>query len=318
MLPRSLSDEEKLQTRLALRFHPVSEAPKIDREQRRIDLAQRHDEIMAMLAAEEEAYMRMADRAATAILLQKEYAKMNTELEPVPPPQANLLAVITTAARDPGTNAEKMQQLLDMAERMMKFQAERQFSNAMRLCQEQIGPIAKDAENSHTGSVYAKLESIDAAIRPVYTANGFVMSFSSAPARQENAVRVTCDVRHSSGHTVQYELEGALDTSGPKGTTTKTPLHGLGSTLSHLKRWLTLMIWNVSLTDPRAYVTKEQAAKIREMLDASGVLEDAGRMTRFLQFAQAASVENISPTRYNTVMKTLSKAAELHARNGHP
>jgi hypothetical protein len=316
MLPRSLSDEEKLQTRLALRFHPVSEAPKIDREQRRIDLAQRHDEIMAMLAAEEEAYMRMADRAATAILLRKEYAKMNMELEPVQPDE--LLAAITGAARDPSVEPEKFQRLLETAERVAKFIREREFNESMRMCQQEIAPIAKDTENSHTGTLYAKLESIDAAIRPVYTSRGFVMSFGSAPAKAEHAVRVTCDVRHSSGHTVQYELEGALDTSGPKGSSTKTPLHGLGSTLSHLKRWLTLMIWNVTLTDARAYVTKEQAAKIREMLDASGVLGDAGRMTRFLEFAQAASVENISPTRYNTVMKTLSKAAELHARNGHP
>ena len=219
---------------------------------------------------------------------------------------SEFMEMVASATRDPSVEPVKLQKLLEMAERMMKFQAERDFSNAMRLCQEEIGPIAKTAENSHTGTAYAKLEAIDRAIRPVYTSHGFVMSFGSAPPRGERSVRVTCDVRHSSGHTVQYELEGELDTAGLKGGATKTGIQGLGSTVTHLKRYLTLMIWNLTLTDPRQFVTKEQVNNITNMLNAAEVTGD--RMGRFLRFAQAETVETIGKERYNEVMKMLKRA----------
>jgi hypothetical protein len=54
-----------------------------------------------------------------------------------------------------------------------------------------------------------------------------------------------CEVSHSLGHTKRFHLEAAPDTIGPKGTANKTPLHGLGSTVSYLRRYLTCMIFNV-------------------------------------------------------------------------
>ena len=176
------------------------------------------------------------------------------------PQPDELLAAITAAARDPSIEAAKFQRLLETAERIAQFNRERQFNDSMRLCQEEIGPIARTTENSHTGTMYTPLEAIDRAIRPVYTSHGFVMSFGSGPGKGERSVRVTCDVRHSSGHTVQYELEGELDTAGAKGNATKTGIQGLGSTISYLKRYLTLMIWNITLGEPSPkFVTPEQA-----------------------------------------------------------
>ena len=102
-----------------------------------------------------------------------------SEVHLAPAPQTNLLAVITAAARDPSVDVSKIQVLLETAERIAKFEREREFNDAMRLCQEEIGPIAKTAENSHTGTMYTPLEAIDRAIRPVYTRHGFVMSFGS-------------------------------------------------------------------------------------------------------------------------------------------
>ena len=52
---------------------------------------------------------------------------------------------------------------------------------------------------------------------------------------------------HSGGHSTTRSLDAVLDVAGPKGTINKTPLHGLGSAVSYLQRYLTRMIFNVVL-----------------------------------------------------------------------
>jgi hypothetical protein len=301
-----LTDEERIQTRLALEFKPPASPPVPGDEK------QKHLETMAMLEAEQRAFDRV-------IRLQKEYRAMNEEITGTdvvkPVPASDFMLVIANATRDPGIDPAKLQQLLEMAERMMKFQAERDFADAMLRCQEEIGPIAKTAENAQTGTSYAPFESIDRAIRPVYTSNGFSMSFSSGAGCGERMVKVTCDVRHSSGHTVRYEIQGELDITGPKGTQNKTSIHGLGSTLSHLKRYLTLMIWNLTLTDrEQATVTREQAQTIRAMLNSAAVTGD--RLQGFLKWAKAESVEKIACARYARVVEMLKAAERNNHRNG--
>jgi hypothetical protein len=278
--------------------------------QSRLEAKKHHEEKIVWLAEEEAAFNTVSQAAARAITLKKEYQRMNEDLIRAVPP-SDFMAMVTGATRDPAIEPLKLQQLLEMAERMMKFDAERAFNDAMRACQEEIAPIARTAENSHTGTSYTRLEDIDREIRPIYTRHGFVMSFGSGGAKDQHSVRVTCDVRHSGGHTVRYELEGELDTAGLKGGANKTGIQGLGSTITHLRRYLTQMIWNLTLADPVKSVTAEQAENIRNALDQIGIIGD--RYRQFLKFAQAESVGNIAAGRYNEVMKMLKRA---QLRNG--
>lgn len=305
-IPSELTSSEQRETSIAASWEERTKPGRAEYFHRTVE--RRHDETMALLAAEEAAFTRTAEAATRAILLITEYKKMSEDMTPLNPvPPSDFMLMVANATREPGIEPAKLQQLLEMAERMMKFEAERAFNNAMRACQEEIRPIAKDAENKHTGTTYAKLESIDMSIRPVYLAHGFVMSFGSGPARKEGAVRVTCDVRHESGHTVQYELEGDLDVAGAKGTANKTGIQGLGSTVTNLRRYLTMMIWNITLADRnQLYISKYQAAQVWDALDTAGI---AGpRRREFLKFAQAETVETIGSLRYNDVMMMLKRA----------
>jgi hypothetical protein len=81
-------------------------------------------------------------------------------------------------------------------------------------------------------------------LRPIYTRNGFCLSFNSEPVEGPN-VRVICGVSHDAGHSKTFQLEAALDMAGPQGKANKTPLHGLGSSVSYLRRYLTCMIFHV-------------------------------------------------------------------------
>jgi len=274
-------------------------------DQAALDQAKKHDSTMIMLAEQEAAFRRLSAAAERSIMLQKECLGMNERAVALPVSQVEVLSAITSAAQDASIDGPKLRQLLEMAERLMRFEAEREFNNSMRACQEEMAPIARNAQNTHTGTPYAKLESIDREIRPVYVAHGFAMTFGSGAARAEHSVRVTCDVRHSAGHTVQYELEGALDTAGAKGTANKTAIAGLGSTVTILRRYLTLMIWNITLVDPPRLVTGEQAKTIWDAIDAAGISGE--RRRQFLKYAGAESVETIGLQRFSDVMTALKR-----------
>ena len=85
-----------------------------------------------------------------------------------------MLAAIVTLAKDPSVDVTKLDALLKMQERMESRQAEAAFNKAMSACQANIEPVVRDTENSQTRSFYAKLEKVDAAIRPIYTVMAFL------------------------------------------------------------------------------------------------------------------------------------------------
>lgn len=159
-----------------------------------------------------------------------------------------LLNFIAAAARDPSVDVTKFESLLRMQREILADEARQTFGRAMAAVQAEMRPIVRDAENKQTNSRYAKLESIDAIIRPIYAGNGFSLSFDSPPATPPN-IKITCEVSHIGGHSKTYTLESGLDIVGAKGVVNKTALHGLGSTISYMQRYLTRMIFNVVLTD---------------------------------------------------------------------
>lgn len=160
-----------------------------------------------------------------------------------------LIALIATAAQDQSIDVAKLQQLVELRERILAKEAEIAFNVAMNEAQGEMTPILKDAKNPHAGNRYATLEQVDKEIRPIYSKHGFCLTFNTATPASVGAVHVTCEVRHSAGHKKEYYLEGDLDVSGSQGKSNKTSIQGLGSSVSYLRRYLTLMIFNLTLTN---------------------------------------------------------------------
>lgn len=168
---------------------------------------------------------------------------------PVEPPLADsLLNFVARAMADPTINVDKLEALLRIQREIVADDARLQFNRAMSVAQGEMQPVIRDAASDQTRSKYARLETIDAAIRPIYTRNGFCLEFNSEPIEGPNE-RIVCEVSHSAGHTKRFQLEAAPDTVGPQGKANKTALHGLGSTVSYLRRYLTCMAFNVALTN---------------------------------------------------------------------
>lgn len=242
---------------------------------------------------------------------------MTTELQRVEAgelavrPEPTFMDVIAAAARDPTVNVEKMQQLLEMRERIMKKEAEVVFNAAMRDAQQEIPAVLRDSQNEHTRSRYAKLEAIDAQIRPIYTRHGFSLSFNS-PSTDDSGVTVSCTAFHSAGHSRDYQLSGALDGAGAQGKSNKTNIQALGSTVTYLRRYLTCMIFNVVLTNEdtdgnvgkaATCISQEQADNVESLISELGL--DPKALANFLDIMEAKTVREIKADRYRQSMVLL-------------
>lgn len=235
-----------------------------------------------------------------------------TTSAPLPNPASDASAVlqmIAAASSDPRVDIEKMRELKAMHLEILKYQAESAFTRDMQAAQEAMKPIVKDAVNRQQGSTYALLGTIDRQIRPVYTSHGFAMTFNTGEPRQAGAVRMICQLRHIAGHVANYELEGALDLTGDKGSINKSPIKAVGSTNSYLRRYLIMNVWNLQLTDDdddgdaTSALRPEQLSNVLNMLNACDIAGD--RLQKFLVFADASSVEQIQRHRYADVMTKL-------------
>lgn len=167
---------------------------------------------------------------------------------PVVSEGGQILEIINRVAMDPNADIEKMERLLVMYQSIQRDKAEREFNAALQAVQAEMPSIKRDADNKQTSSTYARLESINAALIPVYTKHGFSLSFGTKPGG-ESFINVTCRVSHVAGHTRDYDYPSPIVTTGIKGNAMMTPTHASGSALSYGRRYLTCLIFNVVLTN---------------------------------------------------------------------
>lgn len=194
---------------------------------------------------------------------------------------ATLLSVISRAAADPQTDVEKMERLMVMYERLEAKKAETEFNNAMSRAQTAMRPISANAENKQTRSNYATYGKLDSALRPIYTQEGFALSFDTGLERTAEAVKVLCYVTHKDGHTRTYQVEMPADGKGAKGGDVMTKTHATGAAMSYGMRYLLKMIFNVAIgeddTDGNAppsnvpTLNQQQIGEIIAALSAKGV-----------------------------------------------
>lgn len=180
---------------------------------------------------------------------------------------ATLLAVISRAASDASVDVDKMERLLAMHRDMRAQEAEADFNHAMARVQSRMGRIGTDRTNSQTRSEYATYAKLDRVLRPLYTAEGFALSFGTDEPVAPEMVRVMCHVSHDAGHTRKYMIDMPADGKGAKGNDVMTRTHATGSATQYGMRYLLKMIFNVAIGDEdddgngaAGYVVPEQDA----------------------------------------------------------
>jgi hypothetical protein len=238
-------------------------------------------------------------------------------LDPSPPSTGiipSTLSLIERIARDPTIDIDRLERMLSFQERLMERQAEIDFNDAMNRCQWEIQPVARETENTVTRSFYAKLEAVDAAIRPIYLKYGFSLSDDTVAPLVPGNIRVECRVARG-GHVERFYREAPPDTLGPKGSPTKTTLHGGASTETFLRRYLRCGVFNVVFkdmdNDGNGALSQDQVDYIVELMGRAQV------GAKFLKLMKAKSVDEmgsvqaavatIAAAKYDYALRTLEE-----------
>lgn len=160
---------------------------------------------------------------------------------------ATIINAITQAATNPDVDVEKMERLWAMHEKIAARDAETAFNEAMTKAQSDMGRISADAVNPQTRSQYASYAQLDRHLRPIYTQNGFSLSFNTGKSDKPDYIEILCYVSHSAGHTRPYTVEMPSDGKGAKGGDVMTKTHATGSAMSYGMRYLLKLIFNVAI-----------------------------------------------------------------------
>lgn len=153
-------------------------------------------------------------------------------------PSEKLLQLAMTSS---DVDVEKLQQFMEMYERMEAQKAIKSYNAAMASLQGSLPTIPKDAKIVVRGelrSEYSKYETIMASIKPLLQKNGFAVSLSANTA--DGKVAVKCTILHKDGHKEENTVTLPLDESGAKNSVQK-----IGSSLSYAKRYALCLIANI-------------------------------------------------------------------------
>lgn len=164
--------------------------------------------------------------------------------------------MILRAGSDPNFDIEKFERLVEVADRVKERELEREaeaaFNAAMSAVQSKMSTIATDANNPSTKSRYASYSALDRALRPLYSAAGFALSYDTEDSPIADCVRIVCFVTHTApgakrSHTRKPHVDMPADGKGAKGGDVMTKTHAAGSAFSYGQRYLLRMIFNIAV-----------------------------------------------------------------------
>lgn len=170
-----------------------------------------------------------------------------TTIEPEGDKPTGLQAALQQALMLPEQGVERLERMWEMHKEMQDRDAAREYAAAMQRTQAAMPNIRKRGKNKQTNSQYALLEDINQQVTPIYTREGFSLSFGTVRSELEGHVGIVCDVLHSAGHSRTYTYDAPIDDVGIKGEKNKTQTHGRGSAISYGQRYLVKMIFNLTI-----------------------------------------------------------------------
>lgn len=234
-------------------------------------------------------------------------AKMeNTDASPVAQNVDPMVSMIERVALTPDLPIERLERMMDLKDRHEQNlrrdraeQAERAYNSAMAKAQSAMPTVKKSKENKHTKSTYADLSDIEEQAMPVVYQNGFSVSFNPAGKDDKGNLLIDWCLMHECGHTRTGQAGFPLDAAGAQGTTNKTGIQAMGSTMTYARRYLVCNLFNIATDDdtdgnrantPQT-ITEQQYIEIRDLCEKAGVDEAvvcaAGRVQHLPELSQA-------------------------------
>jgi hypothetical protein len=218
---------------------------------------------------------------------------------------SQLLAVVE---KNPAMAAENIKAILDAMERAAKWQAKVAFDEAMRRLQPRIPNIPKTREIVVKGvlrSKYAAYEDIERIIRPLYTEEGFSVSYTMERA-DEKSVRIVGRLHHVMGHDEFSETTLPFDKSD-----FRSDVQSWRSTESFGKRGVLCNMFNVVCEgldkdgNERLLIDETQRDNITNMFSECAMGPDS--QAKFLEIMKCKAVADIPKSEYGNAMARLNE-----------
>ena len=219
----------------------------------------------------------------------------------------SIYEVLGQLARDPSVDVARITQLMDLQLRAEAHQAEKEFNAAFARLQPRMPRITKRGkiEMGSKGMMkFARYEDLDAAIKPLYAAEGFSLSFSSRAT--DKGIILVGILKHCAGHTLTPAPELQLPPDAGAG---RNSLQALGSSLSYAKRYLTCDIFNIVTADEDndgtslSAVTQDQIDNIDAML-RDNELDDQYR-SKLLETMNVKALSDLQRVQVPTILSLI-------------
>ena len=247
----------------------------------------------------------------------------NQELAETKPEESQMVSMIERMAMSPEVDVEKLERLMAMQEKMLNREAEQEYTRSMVRVQGDIEAVTRDKVNPQTHSRFVSLEAMKKVVVPVYTQEGFALSYGEGETTKENHVRVTCKVMHSSGHSENFFYDCPIDDKGIAGKVNKTPTHGKASAVTYGERYILKLIFNVTIQDEDddgnaagqvvEYITEEMANILDAKLEENEI--DRKKFSSWLKRdLKVDSLEGVSMQAYKTVDARINSAIRAKAK----
>ena len=208
---------------------------------------------------------------------------------------SDLLQAIVRASSDPNVDVTKMERLFTMHCEIVAQQRKIAFMDAMARLQAKLPQISQEGKIVVRGelrSQYARLEDIDAVIRPLLASEGFSFSFNEETTTVDNKfTKFSCTMSHKDGHSETKYRTFPLDVSDYR-----SGCQSVGSTTSYAQRYLIKMHLNLveagldtDASDAVEPITEEQVRDLETMIVDAKVDKK-----RLLEYMQAEKLEAIT------------------------
>lgn len=228
---------------------------------------------------------------------------------------AVLLGMIERASSDPTMDVERIERYYALYERAAARSAKSAYIDALMRAKSELPTIIKTGSASYVDKntkekteafKYAKWEQVCLQIEPVLARHGLLLTFSSEQPAADR-VSVTAILSHRDGHSERAQMALGCDASGGKNNA-----QGWGSAIQYGKRYTSFALLNLVGQDdkdtdaaPQANViTDEQAATLREWIEATGSYEDV-----FLKHFKADSIATFPAAKFDAAVAAFKKKA---------
>lgn len=184
--------------------------------------------------------------------------------------EVSMLSTISRLALDPRCDMDKLERLIALQDRMEAKSALESFNAAFAEMQCEMPSVEKRTQNSHTKKMYADLDDINYAVRPVMAKFGFGVSFKVK--NNDGAVKIIGILMHKAGHREETEMILPLDKGAQR-----SAVQEVGSTTTYGKRYVMCALLNITSGDDvdndgykdtvDPLVTPAQAKQVQTLLD---------------------------------------------------